>query len=312
MTRLMGLKSVQVLYDFVILRKYRIRSLLVDAMETNMTQLVSLGAGLAPAEINFVARNPTLNCTAIAVDYSKNLLASKRQIIESACPDVLPKLDFVQVDFALSEPTADARAPKELLQKVRQSPLWQEGKRAVWLLEGLVYYLSEGETVSLFETILQRGDQIILDFSRPEDAVAESDREVARVACAALARSIGREDILRMNLPKVAALSGAHIRTNETVHDIEQLRILNGLAFSLVQQRCDWRGDLHRTTERFTQCRGSGLADPLFYPRLSNVDSNPDDRFFQVQNLPFPPPIHKELPTASSTSRTLPSQHATG
>ncbi|MES1910051.1 MAG: hypothetical protein MHM6MM_002713 [Cercozoa sp. M6MM] len=124
---------------------------------------------------------------------------------------------------------ADVRAPAEMMEQLRQSALWREDSRKVWLLEGLVYYISEKETIALIKAIMERGDLIVVDFARPNERVVDYHREAMTNLCAnQVARSVGCRRIHRMNLQKVAALSNARIVLNETMHEIERMLLKRG------------------------------------------------------------------------------------
>ncbi|MES1916067.1 MAG: hypothetical protein MHM6MM_007924 [Cercozoa sp. M6MM] len=210
----------RLLRDQAMLRKYRLRTLLAEQVQQGACQLISVGAGIAPSEIDFVAAHQ--GCTAIGVDYSESSLQVKRRIIAKACPDVASKVDFL---------TADARNPEDLMQKLRQSTLWNNSSRKIWLLEGLVYYITEDETVRLMKSILSRGESILVDWARPDHEVSERHRLVVKLGTEVIAQRVGltNEQYQRMDVDRVAQLCGADLAIKENSFDIEQMRIKEGL-----------------------------------------------------------------------------------
>ncbi len=185
------------------LRKACIRAWMSDfaRCDPDITlQLIVLGAGLAPLALDWCSMHP--HCHAIELDYEQ--VEAKRQLIAQCASSAIAKrivcaaCDLREIDTT-----------RELL----CANGWRPQQPALWVLEGLSYYISSDELSALIRLALSESSasRVILEFSGPRDLLTPEARAQTERYHQFIATQLGAHDLEVTDIDTVAHRANARI-----------------------------------------------------------------------------------------------------
>lgn len=170
------------------------------------------GAGLAPLALDWCSQHEDAHAT--EMDY-EHVEEKQRLIAQCADASVASRIRCVECDLrniAITE------------RELRASG-WNPHAPALWIIEGLSYYISHQELVALIRFALA-GDQrnrVIMEFSGPRDTLTEDAREATERYHQLIANLFGGNDLAITNIEAVLADSGAELQRLLHPAQIEEL-----------------------------------------------------------------------------------------
>lgn len=163
-------------------------------------QLVVPGAGLAPLALDWCATHP--RCSAFELD-SEHMDAKRTLIAQCASAAISRRISCT---------TCDVRSPQALHERLRAHG-WNPQRPALWVLEGLSYYISRDELVALIGCAFAGSPhaKVILEFSGPRESLTPRARAHTEQYHQFIAARIGRLDLEVTDIHQVAEAAGARV-----------------------------------------------------------------------------------------------------
>lgn len=169
--------------------------------DPNITlQLVVPGAGLAPLALDWCAMHP--HCHAIELDYEQ--VDAKRALIDQCAPAALSK--------RITCATTDLRAIDATRNALVASG-WNFARPALWVFEGLSYYISSDELAALIRLAFSGSSEtkVILEFSGPRHSLSPAARADTEAYHQFIAEQLGRNDLEVTDIDALARSAHAQI-----------------------------------------------------------------------------------------------------
>ena len=193
------------------LRKACIRSWMNELSQHNpdiTEQLIVPGAGLAPLALDWCAEHP--RCRAIELDYEN--MDDKRGLIHQ-CADsgIASRIVCAPCDLRQSDET----------RRVLAMSGWRPELPALWILEGLSYYISADELCALLRLALghNQRSRVIMEFSGPRAALSPSARAATEGYHQFIGALLGGRDLTVTDIDAVTTSAGATVE--RLVHPAE-------------------------------------------------------------------------------------------
>lgn len=163
-------------------------------------QLIVLGAGLAPLALDWCSLHP--HCHAIELDYEQ-VDAKRTLIAHCAAPEVAKRIACASCDLRAIGTTRE----------VLSANGWRPQQPAVWVLEGLSYYISGEELAALVRLALSgsSASRVIVEFSGPRDHLTPEARAQTERYHQFIATHIGARDLEVTDIDGVARDAGAQV-----------------------------------------------------------------------------------------------------
>lgn len=185
------------------LRKACIRAWMSEFAHCNpdiTLQLIVLGAGLAPLALDWCSVHP--HCHAIELDYEQ-VDAKRALIAQCAAPEVAKRIACASCDLRAIDATRDVLCANG----------WRPQQPAVWVLEGLSYYISSDELAALIRLALSesRASRVIVEFSGSRDDLTPDARAQTERYHQFIATHIGACDLEVTDIDLVARNANAQI-----------------------------------------------------------------------------------------------------
>lgn len=163
-------------------------------------QLIVPGAGLAPLALDWCATHP--HSHAIELDYEQ--VDAKRALIAQCAPPSIAK--------RITCATCDLRAV-EAARAVLGASGWRPERPALWVFEGLSYYISSAELAALIRLAFSgsRESRVIIEFSGPRHELTQDARAQTERYHQFIAHTIGAQDLEVTDIDAVAQSAQARI-----------------------------------------------------------------------------------------------------
>ena len=170
------------------------------------------GAGLAPLALDWCSQHEDAHATEL--DY-EHVEEKRKLIAQCADASVANRIRCVECDLrniAITE------------RELRASG-WNPHAPALWIIEGLSYYISHQELVTLIRFALagDHRNRVIMEFSGPRDTLTEDARAATEKYHQFLGKLFGGNDLAITNIDAVLADSGAEMERLLHPAQIEEL-----------------------------------------------------------------------------------------
>ena len=170
------------------------------------------GAGLAPLALDWCSQHEDAHATEL--DY-EHVEEKRKLIAQCADASVANRIRCVECDLrniAITE------------RELRASG-WDPHAPALWIIEGLSYYISHQELVTLIRFALagDHRNRVIMEFSGPRDTLTEDARAATEKYHQFLGKLLGGNDLAITNIDAVLADSGAELQRLLHPAQIEEL-----------------------------------------------------------------------------------------
>ena len=162
--------------------------------------IVVPGAGLAPLALDWCSQH--VQARAIELDHEN--VSAKRSLI-GLCADAAIANRIQCLDCDLRDIVATEQALR--------TGGWHSQESALWIIEGLSYYISHDQLVSLIRLALggNRTNRVIMEFSGPRDALNPAARAETETYHQFLGKLLGGRDLTITDIDRVTRDSGARI-----------------------------------------------------------------------------------------------------
>jgi len=170
--------------------------------------IIVAGAGLAPLALDWCSAHT--QSTATELDY-ENMDAKQHLIAQCADASITHRLRSITCDLRNIAATESALIASG----------WRADQPALWIIEGLAYYISHDQLVALIRLALRghKGNRVILEFSGPRDTLNERARAEIETYHQLVAQHLGGHDLTITDIDALVAHS--HARIDRIMHPAE-------------------------------------------------------------------------------------------
>lgn len=170
--------------------------------------IVIAGAGLAPLALDWCSTHT--ESTATELDY-ENMDAKHHLITQCADASITDRLRSITCDLRNIETTESALVANA----------WRADQPALWIIEGLTYYISHEQLVALIRLAIHghQDNRVILEFSGSRETLNASARQEIEIYHRRIAQQLGGHDLTVTDIDAVVAQS--HARIDRIMHPAE-------------------------------------------------------------------------------------------
>ena len=180
----------------------------------DISQIVILGAGLAPLDVELINRHKLGEIEVFSIDLENMPL--KRMLLDNLVDPSLSRIHCV---------TADLNNISAIDNQLKENG-YDKNKSTLIIMEGISYYLSKDNIKNIISYFRKNSPEscFILEYLVPSINIQKDRRHIPRDVFGILTKACGLPAITTLNRNHVESLSGGVIKAHFTLHDLEKMR----------------------------------------------------------------------------------------